>query len=487
MRSAAIGLLFLGACARASVGAAPDAQPSERADAGPAAADAGTAALDAGVVASDAGGATLDTGVDSDAGLVASDAEAADLDAEMVASDTGAVPSDAGPLDSDAGSAADSGYPRLPCSRTVGTGSGRLELSAASGAPGEVLCVMPGSYREGSIRDLQGLTLQNGAGLVTITGPIEIAGLIDVTWSGSGDPANEYGFLLSGAQASFVIRGPNRGLHLHHFEAIEAGIFLDAGHTDLVWNGSPTELVLYNSVLDRLHLVRSQQLFQGNYGPLTDYKNFASDIEMANVIVEDSRGTGQNVVAGGGIFNLNVHDWFITGQNNVLVGSADDRDTGVISIFGSGRFVRLHRSGGWGWLVRTFGLQLGPSPGEFHCEQNVDLNTEYYGTCEIRNEDSPSYLVPGLLSTVEIFIEGNVSAHKRDVKGGYTTAIGLIPNLRAGTTAHIHDNLGCDNTNDYGDVDSLHFWTVNGTIDQSGNRALADCSGQFDPITHDPL
>ncbi|CAN5491832.1 hypothetical protein BH09MYX1_BH09MYX1_65080 [soil metagenome] len=190
---------------------------------------------------------------------------------------------------------------------------------------------------------------------------------------------------------------------------------------------------------------------------------------------------------GGGIFNLDVHDWTITGKNDVVVGTLDDRDTGVIMIFGSGRFVRMHREGGWGWLVRTFGAQLGPQPGEFHCENNVDLATEYYGTCEIRNTDEPTYLVPGKLSTVAIFIANNVSAHKLDKKGAYTTAIGLIPNLMVGTTATLTNNVGCENADDYGDKESLHFFTVNGTVVKSGNLQLTTCAGRTDPITGKPL
>jgi hypothetical protein len=61
---------------------------------------------------------------------------------------------------------------------------------------------------------------------------------------------------------------------------------------------------------------------------------------------------------------------------------------------------------------------------------------------------------PGKISTVEVFVQNNVSAHKKDFKGAYTTAIALIPNLIAGTTATLTNNVGCDNVNDYMDVDS---------------------------------
>jgi hypothetical protein len=434
-----------------------------------------------------AGADATTTGIDGGASATPDGAAPAD-DAGSPSPDGGASDG-ANASDAPAGDASDAGpvYTKLPCTLTVGTGSGTLDVSAATGKPGDVVCVAAGTYTGGSIKGLTSRTLQNDGGLVTITGVVEIGNLTGVTFSGSGVTGLAYGFQLAGPQASFVITGPNSGLVVHDFEAVGAGIFLDAGHTGLVWSGDPSGFVLYKTLLDRIHLKQSGQLFQGNYGALSAFTNFASDVEMSNIVVEDSKGTGQNVVSGGGMFNLNVHDWTITSPNDVVVGSGDDRDTGVLMVFGSGVFKRLHRDGGWGWLVRTFGVQLGPQPGEFHCEDNVDLSTEYYGTCEIRNDDTPSYLIPGKLSTVGIFIANNVSAHKKDIKGSYTTAIGLIPNLIAGTTATLTNNVGCDDVNDYGDKDSLHFFQVNGTVSQSGNQALASCAGRVDPITGKPL
>ena len=382
------------------------------------------------------------------------------------------------------------GYTKLPCTETFGTGAGTFDASSIASNPGDVLCLEAGTYEGGTIEHLSDRVIQNDGGVVVITGVVRVGNLVNVTFSGSGNTG--YGFQLSGVNASMVITGPNTNLTVHDFEAVNAGILLDAGHTSLTWTGTPDSdgnpgLVLYKSKLDRIHLSHSMQLFQGNYGAPSLFVNFASDVEMANVIVENSAAQGQIVVAAGGFFNANVHDWTITGMNDVVVGSNDDRDCGVFIIVGNGSFKRIHRVGGWGWLVRTFGATLGASPGEFHCEDNVDLGTEYYGTCEVRNEDDPSYLVDGKLSTLGIFIANNVSANKGDIKGGYTTAIGLIPNLKAGTTATLTGNVGCNNANDYGDVDSLHFFLVNGTVVNTNNQQLTSCAGITDPITGAPL
>ena len=379
------------------------------------------------------------------------------------------------------------GWVKLPCDLTIGTGAGRIDVSASTGKTGDVICIRAGSYSGGSIQGVSDRTVQNDGGVVTITGIVELGNTKNVTLSGSGHDAAPYGFVVTGTAASFVITGPNEKLVAHDFEAIGAGILFDAGHTGLVWKGSDAELVLHASRFDRIRLKSSGQLFQGNYGSMSSLTNFASGLEMSNVIVDDSKGTGQNVVSGGGIFDLNAHDWTITGPNTVVVGSGDDRDTGVFSFGGSGVVRRMHRDGGWGWLVRNFGAQLGTTRGEFRCENNVDLNTEYYGTCESRTNVTPDSLPAGKLSTIDVFIRDNVSAHKRDIKGSYTTAIGLIPNLLAGTTATLTNNVGCDNTNDYGDVDSLHFWEVDGTVVKSGNEARASCAGLMDPITKKPL
>ncbi len=424
----------------------------------------------------DDGGSTFDA-TRGDDGATGSDAAAIDTGASLDATR------------SDAADASDGGktYVRLPCTTTIGTGTGTFDVPSTGGNDGDVICIKAGTYSGGTIKGVARRTLQNDGGQVKITGVVEVGNLTDVTLSGSGDDATPYGFQATGAQASFVLTGPNRGLIVHDVEAVGGGILFDAGHTGLVWNGNTTELVLYKTLFDRIHLKQSGQLFQGNYGAPSAYTNFVAEVEMSNVTVEDSKGVGQNVVAGGGMFGLNVHDWTITGPNDVVEGSGDDRDTGVFLIVGSGTFRRLHRDGGWGWLVRAFAAELGALPGEIHCEHNVDVNTEYYGTCEIRNEDSPSYLVPGKLSSVTIFVGDNLSARKKDLKGGYTTAIALIPNLGAGTTANLTNNVGCENVNDYGDKDSLHFFVVNGTVNQSGNQALSSCAGLVDPITHKPL
>ncbi len=383
-----------------------------------------------------------------------------------------------------AGGSTGSGYTKLPCNVMVGNGSGSITVTGSTGNPGDVICIVAGTYSGGSITSVSDRTIQNDGGLVTITGVVDLANLDNVTLSGSGDDTLHYGFQLNGAAASFVITGPNTGLLIHDFEAVDAGIFLDAGHTDLIYTGDPSTLVLYQSKLDELYLHHTGQLFQCNYGSVDDLKNFASDVEMAHVVVEDSQGQGQNVVGGAGIFNLNAHDWTVTGPNTVVVGSNDDRDTGVFLFAGSGSVKRIHRNGGWGWMVRNFGAQIGPTKGEFRCEDNVDLNTEYYGTCESRNGITPDVLIPGTLSPIDIFIQNNVSGHKLDKKGSYTTAIALIPSLIAGTTATLTNNVGCDNAQDYGDMESLHFFgPIDGTVVKSGNQQLTSCSGITDPIT----
>ncbi|MFT3838273.1 MAG: hypothetical protein QM723_14920 [Myxococcaceae bacterium] len=381
------------------------------------------------------------------------------------------------------------GWTALPCTVHVGSGSGTFTIDSTVGSAGDVICLAPGSYSGGSITGVSHRVIQNDGALVTVTGVVTIGNLSDVTLSGSGDPATPYGFLFTGAQATMQITGPNDHVVFHDLEAIGAGILLDAGHTNLVWSGSTSQLVLYQALIDRIHLKQSGQLFQGNYGAPSMFTNFASDVEMSNVIVEDSIGTGQNVVAAGGLFNLNAHDWTITGHNTVVVGSGDDRDVGVFSIVGSGALRRIHRVGGWGWLIRNFGASLGPNRGEFYCENNVDIGTEYYGTCEVRTDNTATdtYLVPGMISTIDVFIRDNVSGHKLDIKGGYTTAIGLIPYLAPNTTATLTGNVGCDNAQDYGDMDSLHFFQVDGTVVKSNNQQLTSCTGVIDPITGQPL
>lgn len=130
-------------------------------------------------------------------------------------------------------------------------------------------------------------------------------------------------------------------------------------------------------------------------------------------------------------------------------------------------------------------MQLGPSKGQFDCENNVDVGTDYYGTCEARTDDLNSFIVPGKLSPIDLVFKNNVSARKGDVKGSYTTAIALIPILRAGTSASVTNNVSCENV--HPGTNNLVAWTVNGTLTQSGNQVLTSCAGVIDPITGKPI
>ena len=49
------------------------------------------------------------------------------------------------------------------------------------------------------------------------------------------------------------------------------------------------------------------------------------------------------------------------------------------------------------------------------------------------------------------------------------------------------NNIGCDNVEDAGARGGVLLWRVLGTVNQSGNKMNALCTGRVDPITQKPL
>jgi hypothetical protein len=420
--------------------------------------------------------------------------------------DTGSIDegSEGGSEDDDSGGSSDDGgsdtgevIEPLVCTKSIGSGSGTLDVSTVMA--GDVVCIAAGSYTGADLSNLSDVAFTNEDGVVVFTGLVYLSESSNLVFAGNGVPDEDYGFRFEGAGAGFNLTGHNEALTFTHFQAVDSGIFLDAGHAEMTYDGTTDSLALYQVILDRIAMDHAEELVIGNWGGVTMLQNFIVDITMSRIAVDEAQGSGQQVVHGSGIFDIDAHHWRITNSSAAedFVGTENDRDTGVFMIAGSGRFHELRREGGWGWLVRNFAAHVGDTPAQVRIYNNIDLDTVYYGSFEVRTDDNPVGGVPyigGLVTAVDdVVIVNNTSGNKRDrkyeldpVNEGYTTAIALIPYLRASSTAQIYNNVTFNNVEHAGATNGVLAWGVDGTLDAQQNLAFAAIDGVLDPDTLTP-
>ena len=339
----------------------------------------------------------------------------------------------------------------LPCTKSVGIGSGNLPITQAalSLVPGDVLCIKAGEYDAFDISDITGtkaapITIQND-GLVRFKSLSAMANLkhVIVTGSGAGASATQYGIYFQDV--------PYRAVHMNgafddmtlqfmDFTNVSDNMILFRNDTPLKYDGTDATVLRHDI---RIRHVRGKNtnafLSMGAGNDANGVTDVTQDLEVAYCTVSDSPTAGSSMWLGGA-WGADIH------HNRFLHVSGDlPQHTGIIALTGDGKVHHNYYRDLLGNGLRAWPVSL-DKVGTLDVYNNIFLESQKYSAFEVQgfNEviNANSFTHP---VNVRIFnnTAGNVNLGTH-LPPNYELWIGAIVDSYGyfGCTVEITNNLG---------------------------------------------
>ncbi|PWT74542.1 MAG: hypothetical protein C5B59_11015 [Bacteroidetes bacterium] len=350
----------------------------------------------------------------------------------------------------------------------IGNGSGTVTQQDMTGlAPGDVLAINPGTYSGGSFSNLTGITITNNGGTVIFTGTLYVATLngctisnlnfqnvsgIGIRWNGNSKWCLEQNMTFTNVSGSANDAAENSP-----------------------YNGDTSTLKLYHVTMDNLKLFRCGPLFQGAYGGANAMLGYIDYLSLTNITIDSTLTNGTEV--SGVLFHCNFHDWKVNYKGTItLLG-----DVGLIQMNGNGSFYNIYRNGGRGYIMRIWNLGL-KTVGTTYFYNNVDLNTNCYGTIDTRVDPAQfcQYTTGG-----NCYVWNNTSGNKGDLIK-YWSSLAVIGNFPAPYVCEVKNNISYNLVTN--GKPKICMDQSNGTwvADSSNNLYFASNVGVVDPNTAIP-
>lgn len=342
-----------------------------------------------------------------------------------------------------------------------GTGSGLLTLNTQF-TNGDTIAIAPGTYTGATVSaSLHDMFITNNAGKVTFTGSIDfgVSGntMTNLTWDGSGDPSNLYGFYFDAtgsfgdgglgynSGSGFVITASHIvNVNFYHiwFNGLIANGFDFSGSNFPTYDGTTGSLKAFNCKFLYNREDDCDEFFQGSYK--APNSSFMDSIEIAYNIFNQTNGNGLTVNAEITHFNIHHNQILYSGYN------ALPNDVGVFSITGFGIGHHNYMKGGRGWMFRLNGCSLKPVVSTNYIYNNIKIGTTTYGMTDARS-DSINFFAPqsGFFMHCNFEVSNNTFGNQtaNDANGtgtgnNYNTPVVLFYHMDNGCTGKVKNNLG---------------------------------------------
>jgi hypothetical protein len=351
----------------------------------------------------------------------------------------------------------------------IGAGFGTVSVTSMNGLnPGDILAVTPGKYTGGSFGNLKGITITNNGGAVIFSGTVTLNKLVECTFAG-------FQFVNFSGTAIRWDGNSRRCTERNIYFGDVNGSCNDAADQN-AYNGDTSTLKLYMCWFDSLTAVRSGEVMQASWNDAAYGADYIDSIVFSRVTVDQTSSNGIEIR--GTIFRLDVHDWKIT-YSGLNPGCCD---IGIVFIYGNSSIHNVYRNGGRGYIQRLWNVGLNGVSNSFFYN-NIDLNSDQYGTCESRVE---SHQFTKYTTGGNCFIFNNTSGNKND-HINYWASVAVIDSFAKPYVCQVKNNLGFNlltrGKPPIGMDQSHDTWK----IDTSNNMYFAVPDGVVDPVTGIPV
>lgn len=344
----------------------------------------------------------------------------------------------------------------------VGSGSGSVSVTSMSGInPGDVIAITPGTYAGGArFAGIHDVTIINNGGVVTFTATVDFGGngpsMSNITWTGTGDPSNFYGFVFDGTggygpgplgyptgDGIRMTATTNSGIRINHtyFYNLNGVPGVNNAAIDLnvntpIYNGSSSSFKLQNATISYCKFNQCNSAYlSGNYGLPASLNCLVDSLDFSYDSLIQCQSPGGYVY--GNIFRFHAHhNWILYSGHNTRTG-----DEGVFNTGGNGIFDHNYMHGGRGYLSRLFGCSVTSyGVADSWAYDNIILATTTYAAFDWRSQSSPYYGGNSFLGHCNLHIVNNTVGNKSDDMG-YIAPIVTVDNLNDGATIEVRNNL----------------------------------------------
>lgn len=357
------------------------------------------------------------------------------------------------------------------------------------------------------VTGLSDITYIPDGGVVTFTTPIKIGKSQRVTFDGrsTGSYGTQYQFVYAGGGNSVFVSGDGgivdftvRGFDFGN----SANTVFDGltkcmpGGKWLTYNGTPDSCLFSNLVVDTFKVSGKTDIYQGPWEANLTYHAIMAGCTLTNGVVVLDPTTTDSKFRGMSIYGLHVDGMTISGTT-----AMGNTDYGIFFINGTVSLKNIHRTGGYGYLLRLVVLKLAALTIDQTCEIRncIDTNSTRYGTVDCRTDTAQmnSKAAPYPIVGADFTFMNNDSGDKTD--GGYYVTNAVVAGQMNDETGKVFkitigNSIAWNAANNSGsNGSSLLKNNSNGvvTLDMSNNIDLPPGvplpAGYFIPGTFTPL